>query len=110
VKSEQIYLHSILDSIKQIEEYTKVGHDDFIAFRYWQDAIVRQLINIGEAVKHVTPASRKSHPEIAWQKISGLQDVLTHDYLETDYEMVWIIAVNDLNTLKTTVEELLSWY
>ncbi len=110
MKSEEIYLHSILDSIQQIEEYIKVGHDDFIALRHWQDALVRQLINIGEAVKHISPLSRKSHPEIAWRKIAGLRDVLTHDYLETDYEMVWVIATNDLSSLKAAVENILAWY
>ncbi len=76
---------------------------------HWQDSVVRRLINIGEAVKHVSQVSRSKHPDIPWQKIAGLRDVLTHDYLDVDYETVWVVATRDLPPLKEAVKEILAW-
>jgi len=45
-----------------------------------QDAIVRNLEIIGEAVKNVPADIREEYPAIEWRKIAGLRDRLIHDY------------------------------
>ncbi|MFH0766108.1 MAG: HepT-like ribonuclease domain-containing protein [Calditrichota bacterium] len=110
MKSEEVYLRSVLDSISQIESYITVGHEVFIRTAHWQDAVVRRLINIGETVKNLSPLSRSKHPEISWRKIAGLRDVLTHDYMDVDYEALWIVAIRDLPELKQAVEDILTWF
>ncbi len=39
---DEVYLKHILDAIKKIESYTKVGKDVFFAKTHWQDATIRQ--------------------------------------------------------------------
>ena len=52
MKDERVYLGHIRDAINDIEQYTSAGRDAFMAERMRQDAVIRKLEIIGEAVKH----------------------------------------------------------
>jgi hypothetical protein len=51
---DALYLRHILDAIEKIERYVGIGHDEFMAASQWQDAVIRQLEIIGEAVKQLS--------------------------------------------------------
>ena len=51
------------------------------------DAVVRNLEIIGEAVKHLPDQTRAQHPEVDWQKIAGLRDILIHEYFGIDLRL-----------------------
>ncbi len=51
MKTDLIYLRHIMDSIDKIESYASVQKEEFLAVSHWQDAIIRNLEIIGEAVK-----------------------------------------------------------
>jgi uncharacterized protein with HEPN domain len=60
-KDPKILLLDILDSIEKIEEYTKnVSEDKFFNDLQIQDAVVRRIGIIGEAVKNLPVP--QSHP------------------------------------------------
>jgi len=109
MKSETAFLKSIIDSINQIEVYTSVGRDVFMETTVWQDAVVKRLENIGEAVKHLSKSTRNRHPEIPWERVGGMRDRLIHDYLEVDFKIVWGVTQRDLPPLKSAVEDILAW-
>lgn len=51
-KDVKIYLNHILESIELIEEYTKdKTEDDFFTSKFLQDAVIRRIEIIGEAIK-----------------------------------------------------------
>ncbi len=106
---EIAFLKSILDSIEKIETYTSVGYNNFIENSHWQDAVVKRLENIGEAVKHLSNETRAKHSEIEWKRIAGMRDRLVHDYLEVDYEIVWGVTQSDIPALKKAVKDILDW-
>ncbi|MCL5257371.1 MAG: DUF86 domain-containing protein [Chloroflexi bacterium] len=93
MKRDIIYLEHILDAAEKIMQYSAVGHDTFLAETHWQDAIVRQLEIMGEATKHLSDEIRSRYPELPWRRIAGLRDVLIHDYMGVDPEIVWAITV-----------------
>jgi len=92
MKRDNLYLKHILHAIEKINEYVKVGHDDFMAHSNWQDAVIRQLEIVGEATKHVSKELRDLHDEVPWRRIAGLRDVLIHDYMGIDINAVWQIT------------------
>jgi hypothetical protein len=50
----RVYLQDIIESIEIIEEYTQeLSSEDFFDRRQTQDAVIRRLEIIGEAVKHI---------------------------------------------------------
>ena len=72
-----------------------------------QDAIIRKLEIIGEAVKQLTEETRARRSEIPWKQISGMRDRLTHAYFGVDLGLVWRVVERDLYTLETAVAALM---
>lgn len=104
---DALYLRHILDAIGKVERYVAVGYAEFMAASHWQDAVIRQLEIIGEAVKRVSPDTLGNRPDIPWRRIAGLRDGLIHDYMGVDLEAVWEVTQRDLAELRRAVEELL---
>jgi uncharacterized protein with HEPN domain len=78
----------------------------FLSDELRQDAIIRQLTILGEAVKHVSSDYRATHPEIPWQKIAGFRDVVIHQYFRVKLPEVWRIVTEDLAALERALEPL----
>ena len=67
-------------------------------------AAVRSLEIIGEASKKVPDEFRKKHPEMDWKEMAGMRDVLIHDYLGVDYDIVWDVIINYIPPLLARVK------
>lgn len=107
-KDSKILLFDILDSIENIEKYTKnISEDKFFDNIQIQDAVVRRIEIIGEAVKNLPISFRNKHTDIPWKKIAGTRDVLIHDYSGVDVDLVWEIIKNDIPKLKRQIKKLL---
>ena len=107
-KDPKIFLGDILESIEIIEEYTKdISEDDFFDNLQIQDAVVRRIGIIGEAVKNLPISFRNKHLNIPWKKIAGTRDVIIHDYSGLDIDLVWGIIKKEAPILKKQILELL---
>jgi uncharacterized protein with HEPN domain len=78
-----------------------------MAERMRQDAIIRKLEIIGEAVKQLSNVTKDRRSEIPWKQIAGMRDRLTHDYFGVDLVLVWRVIERDLPVLKAAVIGLL---
>jgi uncharacterized protein with HEPN domain len=108
MKDDLVYLRHIVDSIKDIEIYTVGGREEFFATKMIQDAVIRNLEIIGEAVKNLSPSFRGKHPDVPWKQISGLRDVLIHHYFGVDIDSVWLVVECRLPGLLQRLEALLA--
>ena len=108
MKDERVYLGHVRDAINDIKSYAAVGEAAFLADRMRQDAVIRKLEIVGEAVKRISETTRALQPDIPWKQIAGMRDRLTHDYFGVDLGLVWRVVERDLHTLDAAVEELLS--
>ncbi len=107
-KDPKILLFDVLDSIENIEKYTKnISEDKFFDNLQTQDAVVRRIEIIGEAVKNLPVSFKNKHTNIPWKKIAGTRDVLIHDYSGVDIDLVWEIINNDIPKLKRQIAELI---
>lgn len=107
-KDPKIFLEHILESIGEIERNTKdMSEDKFFDSVTIQDAVVRRLEIIGEAVKNLPISFRKKYPKIAWKKIAGMRDVLIHEYFGVNIHLVWKVVNKDIPKLKKQISELL---
>jgi len=108
MRDYKLYLDDISEAIKKIEKYTKglslqkMKKDDLV-----KDGVVRNLEIIGEAVKNIPQRIKEKYPAIEWKKISGLRDVLAHEYFGIDVEILWDIIKNKLPDLKKEISFLL---
>jgi len=68
------------------------------AFRF-NDAVIRNLEVMGEAVRQVSATTRSAHPDIPWRQIAGTRDRVIHGYFTVDLEIVWEIVETELPPL-----------
>lgn len=105
MKNFRVYCDDILESIELIREY--VADADFANFsknREMQDAIIRRLEIIGEAVRYLPEQLKKDHPGIPWKDIAGTRDWLIHRYDRVNLETVWAIIEKDLESLEKQIK------
>jgi uncharacterized protein with HEPN domain len=107
-RNERLYLTDIRGAIDRILEYTSAGREVFFGNSMVQDAVVRNLEILGEAVRGVTEATRKAHPEIPWKKITGTRDRVIHGYFRVDLDIVWEIVEKELPVLRDKMATLLA--
>ena len=101
------YLEDILLSIKRIEKYSiDLSFEDFQQNTLVQDAIVRNLEIIGEAIKQIPKEFHKKNSTIEWKKIGGLRDILIHAHFGFDLFIIWDIVENKLESLKKEVKKI----
>ena len=107
MRDVRVYFQDILESIDAIERYTAgMDWDAFAANGQAQDAVIRRLEIIGEAVKGIPEEYRSKAPDIPWRNIAGMRDVLIHEYFGVSMKRVWRVVTEDLPVLKSRVASL----
>jgi uncharacterized protein with HEPN domain len=106
-KDPRVYLAQVLERIDRIFEYTSGGRDAFLADLKTQDAVIRNLEVIGEAIKRVPEEFRKEHPDIPWRELAGLRDILIHQYEGVSISQVWLISEKRLRPLRQAIADIL---
>jgi uncharacterized protein with HEPN domain len=108
VKDDRLYLLHVRDAVDRIREYTSAGRDAFFGDPKTQDAVIRNLEVVGEAVKRISAAATSSKPEIPWKQIAGMRDVLIHNYFGVNLDLVWEVVDTHLGPLAAAIGELLA--
>jgi uncharacterized protein with HEPN domain len=99
----------VLECIAAIREFTSGGYDAFISDRKTNKAVLRELHELAESARRLSPGLKGEHPEIPWSAIAGFRNVIVHDYLGLNTQRVWSIVQRDLVPLETAVRSMLSW-
>lgn len=99
-----VYIRYIYDCIGYIEAYTEGGKDEFFRDRKTQDAVIRNIEVIGQAVKDFSiDELMATDPQIPWSKIAGMRNILAHQYLGVDLVLIWEVVENHLPALKRII-------
>ncbi len=104
-KEFSVYLAHIRDAIEAIREYTKEGESAFFQDRKTQDAVIRYLEIIGEAVKQLPSELTTRHETIPWKDIAGMRDRLIHHYFGVNLNMVWGVVEKRLSILESAINK-----
>jgi uncharacterized protein with HEPN domain len=70
------------------------------------DAVTMRLLEIGEAVKTLSPEIKETEPGIRWRAIAGMRDFLAHHYFVTSPEVVQAVIDKDLEPLADAVSRM----
>ena len=106
-RSDINLLEDILICMEKIHTYIDgLTYDQFENDSKTQDAIIRNIEVIGEAVKQLSDAIRTKQPTIPWKEIAGTRDRLIHGYFGVNIDIIWEIATIDIPKLKAEIEEI----
>ena len=100
-------IRHILQAIGKIAEATSCGREEFLSCSLKRDAVSYNFLIIGEAANQISADTQMAHPEIPWRVIVGMRNILIHDYVQTDYGMMWKTAKDDLPELRKQLDNLL---
>lgn len=104
-KEHSVFLEHIKDSIHEIEmRCTSVSKEEFLRNRGMQAIAERHLEIIGEAVKNLPDDFKKKYPNIPWKDISGMRDIITHQYFGLDIGKIWGTVKYFIPELKRDLE------
>lgn len=81
-------LADIAEAINRIRGYVGDLESASIDSPIVADAVVYNLLVIGEAVKNLGEDVRAKEPTIPWSDIAGMRDLLTHEYFRVDPRIV----------------------
>ena len=100
MSKDNAHLADILDSARIIQQHlVGMSRDQFLADLRTQDAVIRRFEIIGEAARHLSPAALKALPDVPWNLMVGMRNLLIHDYDDVDPKRVWTDSQEDLPPL-----------
>lgn len=103
------FLDDIREAVESITTYTAgMTYEQFLADKKTQDAVVRNFEIIGEAIKNLPEDLKARYPSVAWKRISGLRDVISHGYFRVDNEVIWGLIAERIPGFKTEMANILA--
>ncbi len=103
-RSDRERLEDIAEAIVLIRAHAALPERTDTRLR--RDAILYNLVIVGEAVKRLSQETQARQPEIPWRQIAGLRDLLAHEYFRIDMAEITKIIERDLAPLEEAVRAL----
>ena len=104
----EIRIHDILTAISSIQKYTKeMDFNSFVSDRRTVDAVIRNLIIIGEAASHIPEDVCQKYPEIPWFEMRGMRNFVVHEYFGVSDKILWDTIRIDLKNLPDTLKRII---
>lgn len=48
------------------------------------------------------------YPEMEWQKVKGMRDVISHHYFDVDAEVIYAVCTDHINKLEQVIQRMIS--
>jgi uncharacterized protein with HEPN domain len=95
-------LTDIVEAVERIQKTLEnISLDVFETDWQRQWIVERGIEIISEASRHLTDDMKNRYPEIPWQKVAGVGNVLRHDYENIAQDVLWHVVRDDLPLLET---------
>ncbi len=78
-----------IDACSFVEGLSK---DEFLADKRTQQAVIMNLVIIGEAATKVMDryaGFTQAHPEVPWRSMRGMRNRIAHGYFDINLDVVW---------------------
>ena len=103
-KDFDILIHIVRHCEQIFQTQNRFG-DDYEAFSSdndYYDSVAMKIFQIGELANHLSSEFKLTYPDIPWQKIKGMRNIVAHQYDQLDLEVVWV-------TIKERIPELFKY-
>lgn len=102
-------IRDVLEAIAEIREFTsEITFDQFQDGRKTIRAVLYNLAIIGEAVRVIPPELEAAHPEIPWDDVRGMRNIVIHEYFQVNLSIIWQTIQEDLISLEFSFRQLIN--
>jgi uncharacterized protein with HEPN domain len=107
-KDNRVYIRQMIDAVVKIEKYLdERTFGEFKETDFLFDAVMRQLMIIGEASLRFGPAFRRTYDRLPWAQMKGMRNRIIHEYDGLNERIIWDTCRQDLPALKIALEGIL---
>lgn len=98
----------MLERIDRIQEYTQdLDAGSFARGSMAVDAVLHNLLVIGEAACRVPPEVTERFPEMPWRAMRAMRNVVAHEYLDVELGVIWRTATAELPAIREPLRRVL---
>lgn len=108
-RSIRLRLNDIIRAIDGAEVTIEGVKFETFQFVYHMPRTVGRSIEIiSEASRHIPQDLKAQYPDIPWQQIAGIGNVLRHDYEIVDDHITWDVAKGHFPRLRAAIVDMLA--
>ena len=94
---ELLYLRDIVAACERISHYIGgMSPEDFQTDEKTIDAVLHNVVVIGEAVTRLPESVLLNNPDIPWRAMRGMRNVIVHEYIRIDLSDLWDTVTGDI--------------
>jgi uncharacterized protein with HEPN domain len=99
----------MLAAVEAIAAYTAgMTYEEFVADQRTVDAVIRNLMTLGESVRWIPERVLLAHPPVPWRTLRGVRNIVVHEYFGIDSAILWETVRGDLPPLAASLEAVLA--
>lgn len=103
-----VFLEDMLTTAEKIVSYTEgISPDTIYTHQETVEAILYNLLVLGEAAKGVPLEIRDAYPEIPWRSMTGMRDKIIHQYWGVNQILVWKAVTEEIPPLIPVLQAIL---
>ena len=103
--ADPVLISHIIECIDRVFQYCQGGESNFRQSQMIQDAVMRNLQTMAESSQRLSDGTKAAISDVPWRAISGFRNIIVHDYLGIDLDMVWQVVETDLPTLQIALQK-----
>ena len=84
-----------------------MGFEEFENDEKTIDAVIRNLIVIGEAARHVPDDISAKYPDLPWRLMGDMRNFAVHEYWGVEMRTIWKTIQGDLPPLVPSLKRLI---
>jgi uncharacterized protein with HEPN domain len=104
---DKVYLPDILEAARLAVGYVSgKSLEQFLEDTQCQDAVIRRMEIIGEAARRISSETKAAVPQIPWDAMIGMPNIMVHEYGDVDLGIVWETVQTDVPRLLAELQKL----
>lgn len=108
-RDAELRLADIVQAIERVRTYTTgMSFEAFSASQITFDAVVMNVLVIGESINHLPDRLKAGLGALPWKSIIALRNLVAHGYPELEERIIWDIAQTRLDDLEAVVRPMLT--
>ena len=89
-----------------VETLRGVSFPEYVRDKNLRLATERRIEIIGEAARRVSEETRRQLPQLPWQDMVRMRNIMIHEYDDVDLSLVWDTVQIDLPALVSALERI----